>query len=145
MTSANSLGTLSPPVSTNFTQPPFGQDYANNPSPRVLTSFVNAPQEMLGHAPAPSNDNLLLNADPILAEDELGNRASNCCSYSQDVYCLRRTDGYFEIVIDSLQFISINFGQLFLLYFFNICFFLSWSSLSCFLYQAHFQLNHAKI
>ena len=36
-------------------------------------------KEMLGHAPAPSNDNLLLNADPILAEDELANRVSDKC------------------------------------------------------------------
>jgi len=36
-------------------------------------------KEMLGHAPENSNDNLLLNADPILAEDELANR-----DYSED-------------------------------------------------------------
>ena len=38
-------------------------------------------KEMLGHAPAPSNDNLLLNADPILAEDELANRVSGNMSH----------------------------------------------------------------
>merc|ERR1719373_460020 len=39
----------------------------------VFSSRRKGAKEMLGHAPAPSNDNLLLNADPILAEDELGN------------------------------------------------------------------------
>ena len=43
-------------------------------------------KEMLGHAPAPSNDNLLLNADPILAEDELANRVNCNMSHSLDTY-----------------------------------------------------------
>ncbi len=36
-----------------------------------------AAKEMLGRAPAPSNDNLLLNAEPILAEDELARDEEN--------------------------------------------------------------------
>ena len=43
---------------------------------------------MLGHAPAPSNDNLLLNADPILAEDELGNRVSDLIAVVTHKMCI---------------------------------------------------------
>ena len=51
-------------------------------------------KEMLGHAPENSNDNLLLNADPILAEDELANRVSYNHRHSSKADRARRQLAY---------------------------------------------------